>query len=136
MDIYWDTSTIVLDETAPIICETESDVCTVTCEGFIYGVIDDFLDTVITTACIGRADVHAGAFADCFESFEDLDLTGSILSFFFFGHRDKLLGEAIYVDDFLLVEIFDDITDDIEEFSAGDFLITRCHSFREYTQFF
>jgi hypothetical protein len=83
MDIDGDTSTIVFDETAPIVCETESDVGTVTCEGFIYGVINDFLDTVITTARISRADVHTGAFSDCFESFEDLDLTSSVLRFFF-----------------------------------------------------
>jgi hypothetical protein len=36
----------------------------------------------------------------------------------------------------LLVEYFDDITDDVEEFSASDFFITCCHSFREYTQIF
>lgn len=137
MDINRNTSTIVLDETSAIIRELESNMGTVAGEGFIDGVIDYFLHEMITASCIGRADVHTWSFSDCFESFENLDLTGSVLSFFFFCHRVlDLLGEAIYIDDFLLVEVFDDIADDIEEFSASDFLITSCHSFREYTQFF
>ena len=42
-------------------------------ERFIDGVVDDLGDQVMQPALVSVADVHAGTFADCFETFENLD---------------------------------------------------------------
>ncbi len=54
--------------------ENHLDARGVTCEGFVDGVIDDFVDHVMQArAVIGIADIHAGAFADGVETFQHPD---------------------------------------------------------------
>jgi len=43
-------------------------------EGFVDGVVHDFVDEVVQTARSGGSDVHSGTLANGLESFEDLDI--------------------------------------------------------------
>ena len=45
---------------------------------FVDGVVDDLGDEMMQAALGGVADVHSGAFANRFESFENLDGLGAI----------------------------------------------------------
>ena len=47
-------------------------------ERLVDGVVDDLVDEVVQTARAGRADVHAGALANRFESLEHLDLVRAV----------------------------------------------------------
>ena len=49
--------------------EGHNDLLGVAGERFVNGVVDDFPNAVHETALVGGPDVHAGAFADRFESF-------------------------------------------------------------------
>ncbi|MPM11774.1 hypothetical protein SDC9_58125 [bioreactor metagenome] len=53
-------------------------LCRKTGQRFIDGIIHDFPDQMVQTRATGRANVHSGTFADCFQSFQNLDLTGII----------------------------------------------------------
>ena len=44
-------------------------------------VVNNLIDEVVQTARPGRADVHAGTFADCLESLQDRDVLGVISCF-------------------------------------------------------
>ncbi len=60
--------------------------------GFVDGVIDDFVDQVVESVEAGAADVHAGALADGFESFQDFDLLGVVVALLWRGDGDGLDG--------------------------------------------
>jgi hypothetical protein len=68
MDIDGDTAAIVFDGAGAIEVKGDGNIFTITGEGFIDGIIDDFEYAVVEAAFEGIADVHIGAFADTFEA--------------------------------------------------------------------
>ncbi len=48
----------------------------------VDGVVDDLIDEVVKAPDAGRADVHAGALADCLEALEDGDVRGVVSGLF------------------------------------------------------
>jgi hypothetical protein len=54
------------------------DSVAITREGFIDGVVDDFVDQVVEAAFSGGADIHSRAFADGVEAFKDGDIAGVV----------------------------------------------------------
>jgi hypothetical protein len=48
-------------------------------ECLVHGVVDDFPQTVHQTAFVGRPDVHAGPFTNCFESLENAEVACGIV---------------------------------------------------------
>ena len=68
-------------------------------ERLVDRVVDDFVNEVMQAADAGVADVHAGAFADRFEAFEDLDLVRGVIAGF-----DSLTGSlSVRRHGFLLI---------------------------------
>ena len=51
-------------------------------QSFVDGVVDHLVDEMVKAAGAGGADVHAGAFADRLEAFEDLDILGVVVWLF------------------------------------------------------
>ena len=58
--------------------DDDADRVAVAGEGLVDRVGDDLVDQVVQAARAGRADVHAGAFADGFQSLEDGDVRGAV----------------------------------------------------------
>ena len=50
-------------------------------QGLVDRVVDDLIDQMVKTRHARRADVHAGALADGFQTLENLDLTSVVLRF-------------------------------------------------------
>src|SRR6185369_5935864 len=54
------------------------DAVAVTSEGLVDRVVDHLVDEMVKAARAGRADVHAGAFANGFQTLEDGDVLGAV----------------------------------------------------------
>ena len=48
-------------------------------EGLVHRVVHHLIHKVVQTTLAGRADVHPGAQADCFQAFEDRDVLGVVV---------------------------------------------------------
>jgi len=59
--------------------EHDVDRVAVAGQRLVDGVVDDLVHQVVQAALAGRADVHAGALADRFETFEHRDRAGVVL---------------------------------------------------------
>ncbi len=73
-----DAAAVVLDRAAVVRVEDDADAVAVAGERLVDRVVDDLVDQVVQTARAGRADVHAGAFANRFEALEDGDVLGAV----------------------------------------------------------
>ena len=47
-------------------------------QGFINGVVDDFVDQVVQSPLTSASDVHAGSLANRLKTFQDLDIAGVV----------------------------------------------------------
>jgi hypothetical protein len=90
MHVDWNSAAVVLDRN-PIVAQNYGvDLGTETGQRFIDGVVDDLSDEMMQAALGGVADVHSGALANCFESFENLDGLGAIaVRRLFICHRKR-----------------------------------------------
>ena len=65
----------------------------ITGQGLVDCIVDDLIDQVVKTRHARRADVHAGALPDGFQTLKNLDLTSVVLRFHdfvfqnFFAHE-------------------------------------------------
>ena len=91
MDVDGNTTTIILHHDRSIRVHRDRDMFRMTCHRFIDRVIDDFPDEVMESLFIRFSDIHPGTFANGFEAFEDLDLTGVV------GHTIEFLGFKIEI---------------------------------------
>ena len=73
-----DAAAVVLDRAAVVRVEDDADAVAVAGEGLVDRVVDDLVDEVVKAARAGRADVHAGPFADRFQPLEDGDVLGAV----------------------------------------------------------
>ena len=87
---YRDTAAIIDDSDAVVFLDGYFDVRTIAGQSFVDTVIDDFVDQMMKAPCRCTADVHPRPFADGFQSFQYLNLFGTISSFVF-RHRDSQL---------------------------------------------
>jgi len=79
VDIHRDTASVIPNRNRTILVNGHDDGITVPGEGFVNRVIDDFIDQVMQSSDANIADVHGGAFANSFQSFEDLNIGSSVL---------------------------------------------------------
>ena len=84
------TAAIIDDSDAVVILNGYFNMSTISSQGFIDTVIDDFVDQMMKAPCRCTADVHPRPLADGFQSFQYLNLFGTISSFVF-RHRDSQL---------------------------------------------
>ena len=73
-------SAVVDHSAAPIGKNRHLDDITMPCHCFIDCVVDDLIDHVMQPGGTGGSDVHTRALAHCFQSFEDLDVTGGVVA--------------------------------------------------------
>jgi hypothetical protein len=78
VDIDGDPAAVVFDGAGAVEVEGDGNIFTISGEGFVDGVIDNFEDAMVEAAFEGIADVHVGAFTDAFEAFEFLDFGGIV----------------------------------------------------------
>ena len=85
LDVDRDAARLVADLDAAVGVEDDVDARAVPAERLVDGVVDDLPEAVHEAAGVGRADVHARALADRFESLEHLQVVGGILG----GHNPQ-----------------------------------------------
>ena len=78
MHIDRNSAAVVLDRNPIVAQNYDVDLRAVTGQRFVDRVVDDLIDEMMQPALGGVADVHPGAFANRFETFENLDGLGAI----------------------------------------------------------
>ena len=78
LDIHGDAAAVIgnFDDVAGF--DRYFDMGAVSGQRFVDGVIDDFVDQVVQAGRAGGTNIHAGALAHSFESFQDLDLCTTV----------------------------------------------------------
>ena len=72
MHVHGNAAAIVLYRHRLIVVNGNADFVAVSAQGFVDGIVNDFEDHLVQTrSVIGVADVHAGAFLNRLETFED-----------------------------------------------------------------
>ena len=74
VDAYRDTTTVIQYGNGVVGVDGNGDFCTEACQGFVHGIIHDFVYQMVEPLFTGGADIHARAFAHRFQTFQDLDL--------------------------------------------------------------
>ena len=80
-----DAAAVVDHAHAAILEHVHGDLTRVARERFVNRVINDFVHEVVQAALAGRTDVHAWAFANRLEAFEDRDVRGVVMRCVFLG---------------------------------------------------
>src|SRR5260370_4919546 len=78
MHIDRDSAAVVLDRNSIVAQNYNVDLGAESRERFVNRVVDDLGYEMVQSTLGGIADVHPGTFANCFESFENLDGLGAI----------------------------------------------------------
>ena len=88
MYVHRDTPPIVGNRDQPIGIQRDRNRGTKPGHRLIHGVVQNFIDQMMQAALIGTADVHPGPDANCFQSFQDLDIFRGIFegSLFLYSH--------------------------------------------------
>ena len=81
-----DASAVVGDANRAVFEDFHNDVRAVAGKRFVAGVVNDFGDKVMQTSHVRRTDIHAGAFSDGIEPFQNLNVAGVITVSDFFCH--------------------------------------------------
>ncbi len=92
--IHGDTTTIVLYDDRVVFADSNFDVGTIASQGFVDRVVYCFVNQMVQTLFADIANVHGGALAHSFKSFEHLYVTGAIGSctfVFCFFHIEMLV---------------------------------------------
>ena len=79
MDIDRYASSVVRYGHGTVRIQCEFNGIVVPCQGFIYGVVDDFINKMVQASGVNIADVHCGAFADMFYAVKYLNIRGCIV---------------------------------------------------------
>jgi hypothetical protein len=77
-DPHRDAATVVGDGDAVVRVQDDPDLVAVARERLVHRVVDDLVHKVVQAARPGRADVHAGSFADRFEPLQNGDVGGAV----------------------------------------------------------
>ena len=68
VDAYRDTTTVIQYGNGVVGVDGNSDFCTEACQGFVHGIIHDFVYQMVEPLFTGGADIHARAFAHRFQT--------------------------------------------------------------------
>ena len=77
-----DTPSVVCDDTGTLFRKRDVDRVTIPRHRLIYRVVDNLINQVMQAAMARIADIHPRSFSDGFKSFEDLDITRTVILFF------------------------------------------------------
>ena len=90
--IHGNTAAVILYANSTISLDGHVNFGGVTGECFVNRVIYDLVDQVVQTALSGRANVHAGALANRFQTFQHGNIGCTVFMLLFRCHEGKLLG--------------------------------------------
>ena len=79
LNIGGDTSAIVANLNRTVAVENHLNGLAEACERLVHRVVDNLPEAVHETARIGGADIHARAFADCFKTFQNGEVTSGVV---------------------------------------------------------
>ena len=100
-DVHWNAAAIVGDGDGVAFVDGHLNVVAIAGQSLVDRVIDDFPNKVVEPRRGGGGDVHARAFADGFQAFEDLDVGTGVMGIglfegLFVVHRLLDVGEALF----------------------------------------
>ena len=81
MDAHREAASVIGDGNGTVRVDHHVDIFAEARQGLVHGVIHDLIHEVVKTALIGGADIHAGAAADRFQTFQNLDITFVVMRF-------------------------------------------------------
>jgi hypothetical protein len=91
VDVYGDSAAVVLDTDYVVPFQNHQDFAAIALSGgginshgLVYGVIYYLKNQVVQAVQAGGADVHAGALADSFKTFQNLNILGGIIGIHLF----------------------------------------------------
>ena len=89
LNVYRDTAAVIGDGDGVALVDGDSDLTAITRQGFVDGVIHDFVHQVMKARRRRGADVHTGALADSLKTFQYLNFRGVIVLFHggFYGFK-------------------------------------------------
>ena len=90
--IHGDTAAVILYANRAISLNGHVNLGGIAGERFVNRVIYDLVDQVVQTALSGRANVHAGALANRFQTFQHGNIGCTVFMLLFRCHEGKLLG--------------------------------------------
>ena len=76
--VHGDATAVVGDTHAAVSAQHHVDGVAEAGQRLVDGVVDHLVDKMVQSAFTGRADVHAGAFTNRFQTFENLDIAGVV----------------------------------------------------------
>ena len=77
--VHGDTATIVLHGYAIVFVNRYLDVCTISGQCLVDGVVHSLVNEVVQTLLADVADVHGGALAYSFQTLKNLDVGGAVI---------------------------------------------------------
>ena len=80
MDIYWDTTSVILDGDRPVGMHSNDDIFRMSGHSLIDRVVDNLPYKVMKSSLISRSDIHSWTFTNRFKSFKNLDITTIVWS--------------------------------------------------------
>ena len=86
IDTNRNTTSIINDSDRIILLDRYIDLCTISSQCFVYGIIHYLIYEMMKTTDRGTAYIHTGSFSNCFQSLQNLDLICSIFIVHFCSH--------------------------------------------------
>ena len=80
MHFYRNTTAIITHSNTVIAVDSYIDRIAITCQSFVYTVINCFIYQMMQATGRNTADIHTRSFTYSFQTLQDLDLPGTILS--------------------------------------------------------
>ena len=98
VEIHGNAAAVVQHGNAFVLMDGDKDLGAVAGQRFVNAVIDDLIDEMMKTAFAGIADVHTGANADRFQSFQNLNLLGSVFRNFFWIFCHSVSSWSVFLE--------------------------------------
>ena len=74
IDIYGDPTAVIHNGNGIVGMDLYCDLIAEACQGFVHGVIYDFINQMMQTLGAGGTDIHTRTLTNCFQPFQDLNL--------------------------------------------------------------
>ena len=79
------TTTIIHNSNRIILINSYFNGITISCQGFIHGIVYNFIYKMMKTSDRSTTNIHTRSFTNCFKTFQYLDLIRSIFSAHYFS---------------------------------------------------
>ena len=86
IDTNRNTTSIINNSDRIILLDRYIDLCTISSQCFVYGIIHNLIYEMMKTTDRSTAYIHTGSFSNCFQSLQNLDLICSIFIVHFCSH--------------------------------------------------